>query len=99
MFATINIIELTATDLAYYKNVEEFQKRYMQIHAPSMKFNTEANVLYGSKHSINGNVGTSFPEEDLNALFGIKRMQSLLQQVYEATKKQLWRRSIDELFE
>ena len=55
--------------------------------------------VYGYKHSINGNVGTSFPEEDLNALFGIKRMQSLLQQVYEATKKQLWRRSIDELFE
>ena len=54
MFATINIIELTATDLAYYKNVEEFQKRYMQIHAPSMKFNTEANVLHGSKYSING---------------------------------------------
>ena len=55
--------------------------------------------VYGYKHSINGNVGTSFPEEDLNALFGIKRMQSLLQQVYKATNKQSWRQKIDELFE
>lgn len=55
--------------------------------------------VFEYEHSINGNVGTSFPEEDLNELFGIKRMQSLLQQVYEATKKQPWRRRIDELFE
>ena len=55
--------------------------------------------VYGYKHSINGNVGTSFPEEDLNALFGIKRMQSLLQQIYKATNKQSWRQKIDELFE
>ena len=55
--------------------------------------------VYGYKHSINGNVGTSFPEEDLNALFGIKRMQYLLQQVYKATNKQSWRKKIDELFE
>ena len=55
--------------------------------------------VYGYKHSINGNIGTSFPEEDLNALFGIKRMQSLLQQVYKATNKQSWRQKIDELFE
>ena len=42
MFATINIIELTATDLAYYKNVEDFQKRYSQVHAPSMRLNVSA---------------------------------------------------------
>lgn len=54
MFATINIIELTATDLAYYKNVEDFQKRYAQIHAPAMKLNTEATVLAGSRYSANG---------------------------------------------
>lgn len=55
--------------------------------------------VYEYEHSINGNIGTSFPEEDLNALFGIKRMQSLLQQVYKATNKQSWRQKIDELFE
>lgn len=55
--------------------------------------------VYGYKHSINGNVGTSFPEEKLNELFGIKKMQSLLQQVYEAKNEQSWRQKIDELFE
>ena len=52
MYATINIIELTATDLAYYKNVEDFQKRYSQVHAPSMRLNTTArdenNILYSA---------------------------------------------------
>ena len=41
-FATINIIEITATDLAYYKNVEDFQKRYAQLHSPTNKLNTSA---------------------------------------------------------
>lgn len=49
--------------------------------------------------SINGNAGTSFPEEELNKLFGIRRMQSSLQQAYNAMKIQPWRRRIDELFE
>ena len=53
MFATINIIELTATDLAYYRNVEDFQKRYAQVHSPSMRLNPSAEVLDGSKYSIN----------------------------------------------
>jgi hypothetical protein len=42
MFATINIIELTATDIAYYKNMEDFQKRFAEVHSPTMKLNTEA---------------------------------------------------------
>ena len=46
--ASINIIELTATDLAYYKNVEDFQKRFAQIHAPGLRLNTSA------KHTIDG---------------------------------------------
>lgn len=55
--------------------------------------------VFEYEHSISGNVGTSFPEEELNELFGIKKMQSSLQQVYEAMKIQPWKRRIDELFE
>lgn len=55
--------------------------------------------VFEYEHSISGNVGTSFPEEELNELFGVKKMQSSLQQVHEAKNKQLWRRRIDELFE
>ena len=42
MFATINLIQLTVTDLAYYKNMEDFQKRYAQVHSPALRLNTTA---------------------------------------------------------
>ena len=40
--ATSQIIQLTTTDLAFYKNVEDFQKRYKEVHAPSLRLNTKA---------------------------------------------------------
>ena len=49
MFATINIIELTATDLAYYANVEDFQKRYAQVHSPALRLNITAKFKKGSE--------------------------------------------------
>lgn len=51
MFATMNIIQLTVTDLAYYKNVEDFQKRFAQIHSPAMRYNEEAIDSEGNKVS------------------------------------------------
>lgn len=40
--ATANIIQLTTTDLALYKDVSVFQKRNKQIHAPGTALNTLA---------------------------------------------------------
>lgn len=40
--ATSQIIELTTTDLAFYKNVEDFQKRYKEVHTPALRLNTKA---------------------------------------------------------
>lgn len=40
--ATSQIIELTTTDLAFYKDIEDFQKRYKEVHAPSLRMNTKA---------------------------------------------------------
>ena len=54
MFATINIIELTATDLAYYRNIEDFQKRYSQVHSPAMRLNIQARDEKGKLYSIDG---------------------------------------------
>jgi hypothetical protein len=54
MFATINIIQLTATDLAYYKNVEDFQKRYAQVHSPAMRLNITARDSKGRLYSADG---------------------------------------------
>lgn len=36
-FAAMNIMELTVTDIAYYKNAEDLQKRLAQIHAPGIR--------------------------------------------------------------
>lgn len=41
-FATSQILQLTTTDLAFYKGVEDFQKRFKEIHAPSIRINTNA---------------------------------------------------------
>lgn len=46
--ATSQIIQLTTTDLAFYKDIEDFQKRFKEIHAPSLRLNTEA-VFNGIK--------------------------------------------------
>lgn len=46
-FAQSQIIQLTTTDLAYYKNLIDFQKRYKEIYAAGKKLNT--NSRYGRK--------------------------------------------------
>lgn len=46
-FASINILQLTITDTAYYANAEDVQKRLAQIHAPGMRGNVEATDYEG----------------------------------------------------
>lgn len=41
-FASMNIMQLTITDLAYYKDAEDLQKRLAQIHAPGIRGNVMA---------------------------------------------------------
>ena len=44
-YATSQIIQLTTTDLAYYKDAIDFQKRYKEVYAAGTKLNT--NSQYG----------------------------------------------------
>ena len=41
-YATSQIIEILTTDLAFYKDIEDFQKRFKEVHAPSLRLNTKA---------------------------------------------------------
>lgn len=41
-FASSQIIQMTTTDLAFYANPEDFQKRYKEVHAPALRLNTLA---------------------------------------------------------
>lgn len=49
--ASNNILNLTITDLAYYKNTEDVQKRLAQLHAPGIRPNLEATDFKGNKVS------------------------------------------------
>lgn len=40
--ATSQIIQLTTTDLAFYKNYEDFIKRFKEIYSPALRLNTKA---------------------------------------------------------
>lgn len=66
MFATINIIELTATDLAYYRNVEDFQKRYAQVHSPAMRLNIQAKDENGRLYSADGMERTIYLKDSIH---------------------------------
>lgn len=46
-FAAMNIMEMFITDIAYYKNAEDLQKRLAQIHAPGIRGNTRATDFTG----------------------------------------------------
>ena len=50
-FAAMNIMELTVTDIAYYKDAEDLQKRLAQIHAPGIRGNVYATDYEGNKVS------------------------------------------------
>ena len=47
--AAMNIMELTITDIAYYKNAEDLQKRLAQLHAPGTRGNIEVLDYEGRK--------------------------------------------------
>ncbi len=55
-------------------------------------------LVYEYKHSEYGNRGDGFPEKELNAMFGEEKLYSSLTQVYNAKKKQTWRKVIDDMF-
>ena len=53
--AAMNIMELTITDIAYYKNAEDLQKRLAQLHAPGIRGNAE--IMYHTANKITGEEG------------------------------------------
>lgn len=78
MFATINIIELTATDLAYYRNMEDFQKRYSQIHAPAMRLNITAVDAKGNLYSTDGMERTMYLKDSIKTSEVVKNVEIAL---------------------
>ena len=44
MFASINIMQLLCTDIAYYKDTEDLQKRFAQWHSPGLRGDVNATI-------------------------------------------------------
>ena len=56
-FASKNILQLTITDIAFYKDAEDLQKRLAQLHAPGTRGNVAATDYEGNRVS-DGNYRT-----------------------------------------
>lgn len=56
-FAAMNIMQLTITDIAFYKDAEDLQKRLAQIHAPGIRGNSKA-TDYEGRPVTDGNFRT-----------------------------------------
>lgn len=50
-YAATQILQLTVTDIAYYKDMEDLQKRIAQIHAPGIRGNAKAVDYEGNRVS------------------------------------------------
>ena len=50
-FAAMEILQLTITDVAQYKDAEDLQKRLAQIHAPGVRGNIQARDYFGNQVS------------------------------------------------
>lgn len=48
-YASMNIMALTISDIAFYKNADDLQKRMAQIHSPGIRGNAEARDYKGNK--------------------------------------------------
>lgn len=50
-FASKNILQLTITDIAFYKDTEDLQKRLAQLHAPGIRAKVDATDFLGNRVS------------------------------------------------
>lgn len=79
-YAQSQIIQLTVTDLAYYKNEIDFQKRYKEVYASGTRFNSESkygkknfNIIYLADAVVTSN-SYGLVEETLNKAVEEKRL-------------------------
>lgn len=58
MFASINLMQLLCTDIAYYQNAEDLQKRFAQWHSPGLRGDVNATIK-GQKVT-DGNIRSTY---------------------------------------
>lgn len=91
-YAQSQIIQLLTTDLAYYKDLEDFQKRNKQVHAPAERLNTLATWnVNGIEQSVLQKVplkdakGNNVLDKDNNIIMVPRKERTIYLKDYEKT--------------
>ena len=77
MFASINLMQLLSTDIAYYKDTEDLQKRFAQWHSPGLR--GDINATINGKVVTDGNTRSMYiadriePSEIVETLKKVKQ--------------------------
>ena len=89
-FATMQILQLTITDVAFYKDAEDLQKRLAEIHAPGLRLMEEATDENGQRVS-DGKLRTIYLDDVVvksEIISNVKvALQSKLEEMPEHQKK------------
>lgn len=87
-FATSQIIQITTTDLAFYKNQVDFQKRYKEVYGAGTKLNT--NSKYGRKTErtiyLSDHIITSFKYQNIKDIINNAENISDIDKAFILTK-------------
>lgn len=97
MFAAMNILQLTITDVAFYKDAEDLQKRLAQIHAPGARCNVLARDPYGKR--VSDGTCRTLILDDFEGLTSnvIENVKIVYQRKIDAAKTEQERKSLEAL--
>lgn len=89
-FAAINILELTITDPAYYKDAEDLQKRLAQLHAPGKQANIWAKDRNGNYYTNpeNAKERTIYIKDDIVKSSAYANLEQAVKQIIDTTPKE-----------
>jgi hypothetical protein len=97
MFAAMNILQLTITDVAFYKDAEDLQKRLAQIHAPGARCNVLARDPYGNR--VSDGICRTLILDDFEGLTSniVENVKVVFQRKIDAAKTEQERKSLEAL--
>ena len=84
-FAATQILELTITDMAYYVDTEDLQKRLAQLHAPGMQSHIQAKDRNGNLYTKDGIERTMYIKDDMIKSSILKNLEMAKEQIIDDT--------------
>ena len=84
-FAATQILELTITDMAYYVDTEDLQKRLAQLHAPGMQAHIQAKDRNGNLYTKDGIERTMYIKDDMIKSSILKNLEIAKEQIIDDT--------------